>query len=132
LKRLLHTWDRNWSTSGPTPWQIYYYYYYYSFGCTIIHSMLRLVSLGYDAVFSERTSPPSGNVNQQNAISKLMYLPSNESPFESWSRLIAFNWVCVTSSVKLPTPHISTVRCFLFRVWEDMIWHDSREFWNFL
>jgi len=25
LKRLLDTWDRNGSTSGPTPWQIYYY-----------------------------------------------------------------------------------------------------------
>jgi len=23
LKRLLDTWDRNGSTSGPTPWQIY-------------------------------------------------------------------------------------------------------------
>jgi len=23
LKRLLYTWDRNGSTSGPTPWQIY-------------------------------------------------------------------------------------------------------------
>jgi hypothetical protein len=23
LKRLLDTWDRNVSTSGPTPWQIY-------------------------------------------------------------------------------------------------------------
>jgi len=23
LKRLLDTWARNWSTSGPTPWQIY-------------------------------------------------------------------------------------------------------------
>jgi len=23
LKRLLDAWDRNWSTSGPTPWQIY-------------------------------------------------------------------------------------------------------------
>jgi hypothetical protein len=23
LKRLLDTWDRNWSTSGPTAWQIY-------------------------------------------------------------------------------------------------------------
>jgi len=23
LKRLLHTWDRNGSTSGPTAWQIY-------------------------------------------------------------------------------------------------------------
>ena len=29
LKRLLDTWDRNKSTRGPTPWQIYYYYYYY-------------------------------------------------------------------------------------------------------
>ena len=29
LKRLLDTWDRNGSTSGPTPWQIYDYYYYY-------------------------------------------------------------------------------------------------------
>ena len=27
LKRLLDTWDRNGSTSGPTSWQIYYYYY---------------------------------------------------------------------------------------------------------
>jgi len=26
--RLLDTWDRNGSTSGPTPWQIYDYYYY--------------------------------------------------------------------------------------------------------
>ena len=35
LKRLLDTWDRNGSTSGPTPWQIYeedYYYYYYYYG----------------------------------------------------------------------------------------------------
>jgi len=23
LERLLDTWDRNWSTIGPTPWQIY-------------------------------------------------------------------------------------------------------------
>jgi hypothetical protein len=23
LKKLLDTWDRNWSTSDPTPWQIY-------------------------------------------------------------------------------------------------------------
>jgi hypothetical protein len=29
LKRLLGTWDRKGSRSGPTLWQIYYYYYYY-------------------------------------------------------------------------------------------------------
>ena len=29
LKRILDTWDRNGSTSGPTPWHDYYYYYYY-------------------------------------------------------------------------------------------------------
>jgi hypothetical protein len=28
LKRLLDTWDRNGSTSGPTAWEIDYYYYY--------------------------------------------------------------------------------------------------------
>ena len=29
LKRLLDTWDRKVSTSGPTPWEKHYYYYYY-------------------------------------------------------------------------------------------------------
>jgi len=28
LKRLLDTWDRNGSTSGPTPWQIWWWWWW--------------------------------------------------------------------------------------------------------
>jgi len=41
LKRLLDTWDRNGSTSGPTPWQIYDddgFIYFTSFGAPISHN----------------------------------------------------------------------------------------------
>ena len=47
FKRLLDTWDRNGSTSGPAPWQIYDYY-----GC-LCHRHFFLVLL-----LNQRWSPP--------------------------------------------------------------------------
>ena len=29
LKRLLGTWDRNWSTNGPTPWHIWWWWWWW-------------------------------------------------------------------------------------------------------
>ena len=55
LKRLLDTWDRNGSTSGPTPWQIYvdvsvpYYYsirYCSTCLCTLQYTILQYILTG--------------------------------------------------------------------------------------
>ena len=71
LKRLLDAWDRNGSTSGPTPWKIYdYYYYYYSrwnvlrfreigFVFVLCISKYRTAHYRYEALHTDRLySPP--------------------------------------------------------------------------
>jgi len=51
LKRLLDTWDRNGSTSGPTPWQIYDDDDDVVFGCTKPVSSQSVI-LKFDLIFA--------------------------------------------------------------------------------